>query len=250
MDRAALQKQGEKAFLEKFRSLYPRFPSGEIVSSEAPDFVIENNDMCLGIEVTEFPSQPPSGEAPRAQESRGARALRRAEEACRANGLLHFQVNVNFHPGRRLEPSRESDFVSELAQLIQRNLPNVGEKIHLSSTPRSVDLPPEEVISVSIHHPSNLDEQSYVLPSYGGVSKKYTLRELQEEINRKERKVLTYRQLCPQVWLLVAGGQILPSTWIDLPDGINEHKFQSSFDKVFFLHDYRSEIIELLLDRK
>ena len=250
MNRAALQKQGEKAFLEKFRSLYLRFPSGEIVSSETPDFIIESNDACLGIEVTEFSSQPSNGEAPRAQESRRARALRHAEEACRANGLLHFQVNVNFHPSRRLEPKREVDLVNELTQLIQRNLPNAGESVKLFYDPRSVDLPPEEVISVSIHQPLNTDEPSYILSNQSGVSPKYTLPGLQKEINRKEGKVSTYRQRCSQVWLLIAGGQILPSTWIDLPDGIDEHKFQSSFDKVFFLHDYRSEVTELLLDRE
>ncbi len=250
MGRATLQKQGEKAFLEKFRSLYKHFPDGEIIDFEAPDFIIKDGDMRLGIEVTEFPSQPSSGEPPRAQENRRARALRRIEEACKANGLLHFQVSVDFHPGRRLEPNRESDFVNELVQLIQRNLPDTRNTIRLSSTPKSRDLPPEEVTSVWIYQPSNLDEQSYVVSSFGGVSPRYTSHELQEEINRKEGKVPTYRQQCLQVWLLIAGGQILPSTWIDLPSGIGEYKFQSSFDKVFFLHCYRKQVTELRLNGK
>lgn len=233
--------------MEKFRSVYKNFPIGKIINSEPPDFIVENSGICIGIEVTELHSQSYKGEPPRAQEGRKIRALKSVEKACNAKGLLHFQVNVDFHPGRNLERNRESDFVKELTQLIQCNLPNVGAKIHLSLAPESRDQLPEEVISMWIHQPLNSDEQNYVVSSWGGTSPKYTSRELQEEINCKEGRVAAYVQQCHQVWLLIVGGQILPSTWIDLPDRIDEHKFDSSFSKVFFLHDYREQATELVL---
>ena len=74
MNRSESQKMQETAFLEKFRGVYERFPSGEVISSEAPDFVVQGDGACIGIEVTEFPSQPPSGEPARAQENRIIRA--------------------------------------------------------------------------------------------------------------------------------------------------------------------------------
>lgn len=250
MNRADSQKLQEKAFLEKFRGVYRGFPDGEIISAEAPDFIVQNDGTCIGIEVTEFSGQSSSSKPSRAKESRILRALKRVEEACRANGLSNFQVNVNFHPGRRLEPTREASFVDKLVQLIQRNLPDTGNKTHLSATPESRELPPEEVISIWLHRPLDFSEQSYVAPSWGGVSPKYTLHELQEETNRKKGKVRSYKPRCPEVWLLIVGGQIQPSTWMDLPDGIDKHRFQSPFDKVFFLHLYREQVTEFLLERK
>lgn len=121
--------------------------------------------------------------------------------------------------------------------------------MYLPSTQKSCNLLPEETGSVWISQPSDSDEQSYVGCTWGGVSPKYTLPELQEKIDLKESKFSSYAGQCHQMWLLIAGGQFWrPSTWIDLPDGIDEHKFHSSFDKVFFLHDYRSEVKEFLLD--
>ena len=251
MNQATSQKQREREFLEKFRSCYGDFPIGEITNSESPDFIVKNGESCTGIEVTEFYSQLRDDEPPPAQarESRRAKVLRYVEEECKANGLSDFQVSVDFHPGKELAPKRESDFVQELAQLIQRNLPGPGGKISLSQTPKNPDRPPDEIIRVWIAQPSNSDELSYVVSSVGGISPKHTLSELQEEINHKEERVSTYKQWCPEVWLLIVGGQSRrPSTWIDLPEEINEHKFHSAFDKVFFLHDYRSEVKEFLLD--
>lgn len=54
MDQVTLQKERERAFLDKFRSCYEDFTVGEIINSESPDFIVENGEACTGIEVTEF----------------------------------------------------------------------------------------------------------------------------------------------------------------------------------------------------
>lgn len=252
MNQAALQKQQEREFLERFRESHKGFPNGEIIDSESPDFMIEDGGTCVvGIEVTEFYGQLYNDGLPslQAQENRKGRVLRRVKEACEANGLSNFQVSVDFHPGRKLVSAREHDFTQELAQLIQRNLPSPGDKICLSQTPKISDRPPDEIIRVWIARPSNSDEPSHVVSSAGGISPQYTLYELQKEVDRKEKKVSIYAKRCPEVWLLIVGGQNLsPSTWIDLPRGISEHRFGSSFNKVFFLHCYRKEVTEFLLN--
>jgi hypothetical protein len=71
--------------------------------------------------------------------------------------------------------------------------------------------------------------------------------ELQKLMRTKEAKVLSYRQQCREVWLLIVARGFEPSTFGDLGPEVEGYLFESGFDRVFFLHYFDGSVSELHL---
>jgi hypothetical protein len=71
--------------------------------------------------------------------------------------------------------------------------------------------------------------------------------ELQQIMWNKEAKVLSYRQQCREVWLLIVARSFEPSTHVELGSEIEVHEFETAFDCVFFLHHAHEYVAELRL---
>ena len=50
----ANKKNRERHFLDEFASIYPAFPTGIIIESESPDFLIEQDTKVIGIEIVDY----------------------------------------------------------------------------------------------------------------------------------------------------------------------------------------------------
>jgi hypothetical protein len=72
-----------------------------------------------------------------------------------------------------------------------------------------------------------------------------TSSELQKIMRDKEAKVSTYRRQCREVWLLIVDRGFEPSTFGDLGPEVEGHRFESNFDRVFFLHHANEYVAEL-----
>ncbi len=66
-------------------------------------------------------------------------------------------------------------------------------------------------------------------------------------MRRKEIKVPSYRQQCREVWLLIVARGFEPSTFGDLELEIEAHEFETTFDRLFFLHHANEYAAELLV---
>ena len=73
--------------------------------------------------------------------------------------------------------------------------------------------------------------------------------DLQEILRNKETKVSLYRRNCREVWLLIVARGLEPSTFGDLGPEIEGHQFESSFDRIFLLHQFDGIITELHIRR-
>ena len=69
--------------------------------------------------------------------------------------------------------------------------------------------------------------------------------ELQQIMWNKEAKVPTYRQQCREVWLLIVARGFEPSTHVDIGSEVEGYRFESGFDRVFFLHHANEYVAEL-----
>ena len=68
-------KARENFYLAALREALPSFPSGNVLSSETPDFLVESAWTTIGLEFTLFHLPPPAGEKP--HQERQALKLRR-----------------------------------------------------------------------------------------------------------------------------------------------------------------------------
>jgi len=69
--------------------------------------------------------------------------------------------------------------------------------------------------------------------------------QLQKKLRDKEAKVPSYRRQCREVWLLIVARGFEPSTHVDLGSEVEGYRFESGFDRVFFLHHADEYLTEL-----
>jgi hypothetical protein len=244
----APQKATERAYLERFRQKFVGFPDGDVVPSERPDFLIKTQSQRIGIEVIEYHVQEPDegrGSSMRAQEGTEDKVLRMASEQHRSKGLPPVAVHVLWHPHQPFSRRRVQELATDLADLVQEHLPDLGHEaaIRHRSHPGWRSLP-QEVASLRVDRRINFSKNLWTSVR-GAFVPTLAPPELQQIMRNKDAKVPSYRQQCQEVWLLIVGRGFEPSTFGDLGPEVEAHEFETSFDRVFFLHHADELVAEL-----
>jgi hypothetical protein len=250
LNRQTLQKARERAYLQRFRENFADFPQGEVTSFERPDFLIKAQSRWIGIELTEFHVQEPDegwGSPMRALEGKEDKVLRTASKQYQSKGLPPVVVNVLWHPHQALDRRRRPELAADLANLVKEHLPELGHRVAIRyrrhAAWRSL---PQEVTSLSIDRRINFSKNSWT--SVRGASvPTLTPPQLQKKMRNKEAKVPIYRRQCREVWLLIVARGFEPSTHVDLGPEVEVHAFETTFDRVFFLHHANECVAELRL---
>ena len=248
LNRQTLQKARERAYLERFRENFADFPDGEVVSFEHPDFLVKAQPRWIGIELTEYHVQEPDkgwGSPMRALEGTEDKVLRTASEQYQSKGLPPVVVSVLWHPHQALDRRRIPELAADLANLVQEHLPELGHRVTIRRRrhPAWRSLP-QEVASLTVVRRKSISKNSWTSVR-GAFVPTLTPPELQQIMWNKEAKVLTYRQQCREVWLLIVARGFEPSTHVDLESELESHEFETTFDRVFFLHHANEYVAEL-----
>jgi hypothetical protein len=244
----AVKKARERAYLERFRENFADFPEGEVVSFEHPDFLIETQSRRIGIELTEYHVREPDegwGSPMRAREGTEDKVLRTASAQYQSKGLPTVAVHVHWNSHQVFSSRRVQGLAADLADLVQEHLPEPGHEtaIRHRHHPAWRSLP-QEMTSLSIDRRINFSRNSWT--SVRGASvPTLTPPELQQIMRTKEAKVLSYRQQCREVWLLIVARGFEPSTHVDIGSEVESYRYESGFDRVFFLHHANESVAEL-----
>jgi hypothetical protein len=241
------KKRREEAHLQRFRENFADFPEGMIIPHEHPDFLMETYQGRIGIEHTEYVREPDEvrGSPMRAQERTEDRVLLTASRQHQSKGLPPVAVYVHWNPHQALGRHRIQELATALADLVKEHLPEISGNVAIRygshAAWRSL---PREVTSLSVHRSERLSENFFV-STRGGFVPTVSSTELQRIVSDKEAKVPSYRQECQEVWLLIAAHGFEPSTHCELGSEVEGHEFETSFDRVFFLHHFDGVVTEL-----
>ena len=243
-----VKKAREETYLRRFRENFAGFPEGTILPSERPDFLVETDRGRLGVELTEYHISEPDegrGSPTRAREGTEDQVLRMAAEQYRSKGLPPVVVNVLWHTNQALDRHRMPELATGLADLVQEHLPEPNQSVTINERrhPAGRYLP-EEVASLHFIRRDSISKGSWT-PVRAAFVPTISPSELQRTVRSKEAKVLSYRQQCREVWLLIVARGFEPSTYVDLGSEIEVHEFESSFDRLFFLHHADEYVAEL-----
>jgi hypothetical protein len=245
----AAKKAMERAYLERFRVNFADFPDGEVVLSEHPDFLVKTQSRWIGIELTEYHVQEPVedwGSPMRALEGTEDRVLRTASEQYQSKGLPPVVVSVLWHPHQALDRRRIPELAADLTNLVQEHLPETGHSVTIRRCHPAWRSLPQEVASLTVVRRKSISKNSWTSVR-GAFVPTLTPSELQQIMWNKEAKVLSYRQQCREVWLLIVARGLEPSTHVDLGSEVVVHEFETTFDRVFFLHHADEYVAELRL---
>jgi len=241
------KKRQEETYLRRFRENFANFPEGAIIPHEQPDFLVVTHQGRIGVELTEYHIEEPDGgrgSRMRAQESTEGRVLRTASEQHQSKGLPPVAVHVLWNPHQPFSRRRIQELATVLTAMVQEHLPELGQEVTIHRHHSAWRSLPQEVASLRVDRRVNFSKNLWTSVRAEFVPT-LTPSELQKIMRDKEAKIPSYRQECRKVWLLIVARGFEPSTHVDLGPEVEAHEFETSFDRVFFLHHANENVTEL-----
>jgi hypothetical protein len=229
-----VKKARERQALERFRQSYPGFPTGAIVDSESPDFLVLGNGRTIGIEVVGYVSgQGKGGSRERLQEKLRKRVVDTARVIFERDHPIPLWVNVFFRPGLQLHGRSVDALATALAEAVAGGYPKQGAgRVDLGFDDLEESLWERGVLTVHIHRLDGLERNVWGSVEAGFIG--WEIEELAQALAPKESKVATYRTRCDEVWALIVAEGLYPSSIFSTDRLQNQSPLASGFDRVVF----------------
>ena len=236
------KKEIERARLMQLRSIYARFPEGEIEDHERPDFLLRGRDV-LGIEVTGLHSD--SGIADRRSEGAWRRAIDDARAEYERGNRPPCEVIVEWHG--QPSPSRDGGVsVSQsIAATVKEIIAAIGDReVRIEySGHRGIPLP-KHVESIDVRRVDHLAEAVWDFKQ-GGVVPTWSPSFIQAAIDKKEQIYDRYREKCDRVWLVLLAEHDYASSWGEHTDSSRTYVYNTRFERVLVFRTLSADVSEL-----
>lgn len=240
------QKQHERFLLERF--LEKSGIDAQIVEErEAPDFIVKVDKILVGVEVTEiFISHEKGRRTPQAQESISDQIVAKARRLYLAEEAPPVHVSLCFGPGQDLSNLNRDktarilcDFMKKMnLSLWQRGNWRFSELQDDEESPL-----PEEISFIHALGVPSYDMGHWDVARAGWVAS-LSPESLQERIEAKAKRLLEYKNIIPENWLLVVADAMKPSSSIEASKEFDHNAVTSPFSRTFF-YRYPDGFLEL-----
>jgi len=256
------QKKAEEEFhLKIFQQCYPEFPTGKINLSETPDFLVKTSQHIIGIENTMLFKQEVEKEfSLQSIESTHRKILKHACEIYKESGLPAVKVQILFSNFRETCKSGvgKTGFTREEVKQISQKLSQcvieysrLHQKTHFSKSTRLYsDRSPIEgitsiFINLSINKGIHTLRDHIWLPIQSESVKTDCINEIQNSINKKNKKYQNYLKKSDECWLLLVANRNNPSQSFRIGKKAKQHTYDSLFERTFFLEIEHQDLVQL-----
>ena len=155
-------------------------------------------------------------------------------------------VHVLWHPNQALRSRRIPELTADLTDLVLEHLPEPGHEAAIRRPHPAWRSLPQEVASLWVDRRINFSKNLWTSVR-GAFVPTLTPPELQKIMRDKVAKVPADRRQCREVWLLIVARGFEPSTHVDIGSEVESYRYESGFDRVFFLHHANESVAELRL---
>lgn len=231
--------------LERFKSFISDFPSGNIESTEEPDFLVRSDSRVVGIELTDLHQHVAPGQVPQqASEAMRHRVVARAQEIYTSGA--HPPVLASFHLDDRIhikKPEVEALAMS-LAQLVIENIPSPNSSSEVPSDWDDMREIPSILFKLSVHRLDVVTKTSFSAPGatwVGTISRS----DIERALASKDPKYAAYRARCGEAWLVINSNIETMSTWFEIDLDKLDEPFATNFDRVFLVQHFGGQAHEL-----
>jgi hypothetical protein len=235
-------KTQERKFAEVFRSAFSDFPEGELVldhEQERPDLILKTADRKIGIEVTRI-----LHEELRRGESECERMVAAARAIYEQRNLPNLHVAVHVGRNEPFNMANRPRFASTLANLVAANIPGSNGLLEVQNDWSDAEVFPYEIDSILILRNPVLTVNHWNAGQAGFILENF-IEALQRVLDSKESRFVGYDTSCDEQWLLIVAENGSPSAAFDPSTATLAHSYTSSFDRVFFLDLFKSNVREL-----
>lgn len=239
------KKARERLFLDEFATIVQNFPEGAIIESEQPDFLIIKPNEIIGVEIVDYVRGQSQGDSSdRRNEILWQRVADTARKKFERQHNEVLMVQFYWCPHQYPRQSEVEEIANEAVELIAKNIPS---EIYGIFQVESSDLDDKKITyyvsSIHITRVNNTNEALWTYVSAGFIS--ITPNEVQQIINKKDKKVPEYLNKCQEVWLLVIADGIYISSSVGIPQEVLQQEFISRFFRVFLYNRENKGVSEL-----
>jgi hypothetical protein len=228
------KKTRERFFLNEVAALYSCFPTGAIIDTERPDFLILTANEVIGIEVVDYVrGQKGEGSADRRNEVLWQEVANKARREFESNYAIPLMVHFSWRQGRHLKKADVPRLALSAAKAIARATPrDLFEHVRIARSELQ-DAPLYEFVSsITVTRVRNEKQALWAPVSAGFIC--VSGKEIEELVASHECKAQAYLQRCAKVWLLiVADGKYISSN-AELSETFQLSRSPSLFSKVLF----------------
>jgi hypothetical protein len=244
-----MDKELEKVHLEHFKLAFDGFPSGTVVQSEGPDFLIQGRQSTIGIEHTQmFQPGPTDGGSLQAQEKLRLKLLEHTQDRYSSAGGPALSAFVIFFPNKKISSKYLNNVAYNLAEVILREAIRQEHARFLQLSPITCDLPhPIAGVNILIRPGSN---RSSFSPLEMGWIPAISSSDILSRIADKETKIIQYEKKCDEIWLLIVANEIAVSSTVDLSQEAIQYSYSTNFDRLFFLWNFHPKCLEFTVAKK
>jgi len=208
-------------------------PDATYEKSESPDYLIGNNEVTIGIELTRFYPSPVKGDKPEQElEALTNLAVETAHKKYIKNG--GDAIYIDFHISRNGPKNKKQAY--DLGNRIAAEILTHGwQQLKFDAI--------SEVEDCTVR--SSLDGVDDLWQGgCGGFVQNASMEDIQIIIDKKSQKVPNYREKCSQVWLILVHDVFRGGAGYALNTQSTDEIFVREFDRVLWLRAHVPSITE------
>jgi hypothetical protein len=230
MNKEERKKKQERQFIEIFKEVFDGFPDGELIQDDKPDFRVVTVQGEIGIEVTQI-----NIKELKQTESETQKLISEAIKIYEAKNLPKLCVGIHFSGQPVFRKTNRVSMAAKLANLIALNIPDEKCTVTIENDWNDSQSFPYEFEAVDILRMPKSKRNLWQGGSFGFFHENF-IKKLEAIVSRKESELVGYCSSCIAQWLLIVSENNSPSTFFNPSERTLAPRYNSSFNKVFFLN--------------
>jgi len=228
----------EQDFFDHFILLAHDAPKDGWVRGESPDFVHKLEETMIGVEIT---SLVVSKDA--AVHEAQNKALRIAKELADCSKLMPIEVQAAFRDDSiQIDPQKAG---KELFEYVMKRLPTIDDTKGWNFFPEDTVYFYWIMIHLGTTHGQKWLEESRWMRIHINWNRIDPIIELQELIDKKQKKLMDYLTKCRECWLLIGVNEWVAPEATFLSPNTLEHEFVGGFSRLYFLRNIEGKLNRL-----
>ena len=241
-----VDKQQELKWLRSAQEKCAAFPrTSPDPNDEKPDFLFPAED--LGIEVVRYvQGQCSSGSSIRKRESIHQKLVKEAQKRFEAASGERLEVHIFWSAEVTPEEAKFEYLIKSIVQIVATLLAQ-GRDCWRPDLTRIEEIKLGQHLGQIWIYRLKRTQSYWICDEAGAIG--HDVERVQALISQKDGRVMEYRKKCRLVWLLIVAENNHLSSIFSPDEDFAEARFQTLFDRVFLLDEFKGQVLEIPVSR-
>ena len=236
------KQEREDSFLETFLLLEKDIPAGQWKPHEAPDYLLTNSDVTVGLEITALINSDLA-----AIRNAQDKAFAMAQSAAIEQNLPIMEVRAKFRDEH--SPIDAKEAAKDLVGVITRKLPSIDDTRNHVLNGFDSKYYSTIMVNLGIRNGRKLLDTHRWHRVHMNRVRQNPIDDLQKSINEKNAKLPDYLRSCQECWLLIGVDEWTAAEAVYFSEQGLEHDFECGFTRAYFLRNIEGKLSRLKIKK-